>query len=330
MTDAKIQHYVPKFLLRNFGLGKKDQVWVFDKQLGRSFKTNAKNIASESRFYDFEIDGTEHSLESVLSYVETRTKPVIEKMLSNDSTASLGAEERGTLAAFLSIQFLRTRAFRAQWADFPLLLRRKFEAMKLEVAPGSQAEELIRSPSENQIKIDSARMLLKAPEDYGAHFLDKHWFLARTTPAHPFWIGDNPIALQNQTDMTPYGNLGLGVQGIEIYLPLSSTRALGMWCPSLVSKFSEGAANIRALPRDLVERVARKPDRILAIDECLRTGGGLDYEPMTVMNFNSLQVARSERYLVSPTQDFSLAQRMISDHPEYRMGQRMVDSMARR
>ena len=33
-------------------------------------------------------------------------------------------------------------------------------------------------------------------------------------------------------------------------------------------------------------------NRMLAIDECLRTGGALDYEPMTVMNFNSLQVVR--------------------------------------
>uniref|UniRef100_UPI0022EBF80C DUF4238 domain-containing protein n=1 Tax=Listeria seeligeri TaxID=1640 RepID=UPI0022EBF80C len=43
MTAAKIQHYVPKFLLRNFGTGKKDQLWVFDKASGRSFQTNAKN-----------------------------------------------------------------------------------------------------------------------------------------------------------------------------------------------------------------------------------------------------------------------------------------------
>ena len=31
MTIAKVQHYVPQFLLRNFGNGKKDQVWVYDK-----------------------------------------------------------------------------------------------------------------------------------------------------------------------------------------------------------------------------------------------------------------------------------------------------------
>ena len=51
MAIAKVQHYVPQFLLRNFGNGKKDQLWGFyDKTSDRSFPTNAKNVASESRF----------------------------------------------------------------------------------------------------------------------------------------------------------------------------------------------------------------------------------------------------------------------------------------
>jgi hypothetical protein len=44
---AKVQHYVPQFLLRNFGNGKKDRLYVFDKQMARSFRTNANNVASE-------------------------------------------------------------------------------------------------------------------------------------------------------------------------------------------------------------------------------------------------------------------------------------------
>jgi len=328
MTDAKIQHYVPKFLLRSFGTGKKDQVWVFDKQLGRPFKTNAKNIASESRFYDFEVKGAGYSLESGLSQVESQTKPVVEEILAKDSTASLTREKRETIAAFLAIQFLRTRAFRAQWAEFPNLLRRKFESMKLEAAPGSQAEALIQLPSENQVKIDNARMLLKAPQQYGPRFLDKRWFVACTTPAHPFWIGDNPIALQNHVDMGPYGNLGLAVRGIQIYMPLSSTRALGMWCPSVALQFEQGARTIRSAPRHLVDHAVRDPDRMVAIADALQSGGPLHYEPRHVMNFNSLQVMRSERYVVSSTDDFELARRMIAEHAEYRSGQRMVDSMS--
>lgn len=49
MTTAKIQHYVPQFLLRNFGSGKKDCVWVLDKSSDTIFKSNAKNIVCKRR-----------------------------------------------------------------------------------------------------------------------------------------------------------------------------------------------------------------------------------------------------------------------------------------
>lgn len=323
MTHAKIQHYVPKFLLRNFGLGKKDQVWVYDKQTARSFPTNAKNVASENAFYDFEIGGETYSLESSLSKIESQAKPVVERILDDDSVSSLGTQERATLASFLAVQFIRTKAFRMQWADLPRILRNKVESMGSNVAPGSQAEALIQDPSENQIKIDTARMLLDAPSNFGPRFLDKVWFVAKTTSSNPFILGDNPVGLQNHIDMTPYGNLGLAVRGIEIYLPLSSTRALAMWCPSLAQQFREAAETIDRLPPAIVSGRLRNPERMLGLDAALSTGSSLFYEPPHVMNFNSLQVARSERYLFSSKNDFSLAQRMIDDHPHIKSGQRL-------
>lgn len=323
MTEAKIQHYVPKFLLRNFGLGKKDHVWVYDKQSGRSFQTNAKNVASENRFYDFEIDGTIYSLESGLSQIESKTKPVIAQILHSDTVSVIDARDRAMLASFLAIQFIRTKAFRMQWAELPRILRRKIESMGDNVAPGSQAEALIQEPTENQIKIDTTRMILDAPKTYGPHFLDKAWFLAKTTSSHPFILGDNPVSLQNHIDMEPYGNLGLAVRGIEIYLPLSSTRALAMWCPSLAQQIADAADTVRHLPRAKLAAQIKDPDGILAMDSAIRTGSTLLYEPNHVMNFNSLQVSRSERYLFSSKNDFALADRMIKDHPQIRSGQRL-------
>ena len=323
MTEAKIQHYVPKFLLRNFGLGKKDHVWVYDKQTGRSFQTNAKNVASENRFYDFEFDGKTYSLESGLSGIESNAKPIIERILHEDSVSALGARDRAMLASFLAIQFIRTKAFRMQWVELPRILRRKVESMGGAVAPGSQAEALIQEPTENQIKIDTTRMILDAPQTYGPHFLEKAWFLAKTTNSHPFIISDNPVSLQNHIDLGPYGNLGLAVRGIEIYLPLSSTRALAMWCPSLATQIVEAAETIRQLPKSVLASHIKDPEGILAMDSAIRAGSTLMYEPRHVMNFNSLQVGRDERYLFSAKNDFSLADRMIEDHPHLRAGQRL-------
>jgi len=330
MTAAKIQHYVSKFLLRNFGTGKKDQLWVFDKASGRSFQTNAKNVASESRFYDFVVDGADHSLEDGLSRIESQAKPIMERILQDDSVGAIPAQGRALLAAFLAIQFVRTRAFRMQWEDMRRLLREKIESMGDHVASGSQAEALIRPQTENEIKIDTARMILKAPTDFGPHFLNKVWFLAKTTKTHPFMIGDNPVALQNHIDMEPYGNLGLGVKGIEIYFPLSSTRALAMWCPSVAQQVAEAANTLRSLPVQLTASVVRDREGIFALGDALTLGTALPYKPEHVMNFNSLQVSRSERYVFSSMGDFSLPIRMVADHPILRGGPRITDMASKR
>ncbi len=329
MTHAKIQHYVPKFLLRNFGFDKNNQVWVYDKQAGRSFPTHVKNVASENKFYDFEIEGETFSLESGLSGIESKAKPVIEKILQHETAANLDQQERETLASFLAIQLVRTKSFRMQCMGLPQILRKKVESMGSAIAPGSQAEALIQEPSPNQVKLDATRMILDAPTSFGPQFLNKFWFLVETDDAQPFLISDNPISLQNHIDMAPYGNLGLGVRGIEIYLPLSSNRALTMWCPSLAQQFADAAETLKRLPKQLIAAKIKNPTRMLAIAESLRNGSMLKYEPQNVMNFNSLQIVRSERYIFSSNGDFSLAERMISDHPEIKFGQRFEDLLAK-
>jgi len=59
----KLQHYVPQFILRNFTTGKGNQIFVFDKQEEVAFKTNIRNIASESGFYNFDINGYQFTIE---------------------------------------------------------------------------------------------------------------------------------------------------------------------------------------------------------------------------------------------------------------------------
>ena len=127
MTIAKVQHYVPQFLLRNFGNGKKDQVWVYDKSSARAFASNVKNVASESRFYDFEYEGRTISLEPWLAQLEGNAQSVVRFILEADSVATLADEQKQVLAAFLAVQLTRTRTFREEWDSFPRMLREHFE-----------------------------------------------------------------------------------------------------------------------------------------------------------------------------------------------------------
>ncbi|HEV7658663.1 MAG TPA: DUF4238 domain-containing protein [Allosphingosinicella sp.] len=51
---AADQHYVPKFILRQFLADEKNErVNVYDKHEGQTFVTSIKNVMAERRFNDF-------------------------------------------------------------------------------------------------------------------------------------------------------------------------------------------------------------------------------------------------------------------------------------
>ena len=53
-NNAKIQHYVPKFYLKNFA-NNKNKVHVFSKKDNNNFLSNIRNIASENFFMIYQI-----------------------------------------------------------------------------------------------------------------------------------------------------------------------------------------------------------------------------------------------------------------------------------
>lgn len=319
MTTAKVQHYVPQFLLRNFGNGKKDQVWVYDKSSNRSFPSNTKNVASESRFYDFVSEGQPQSIEPWLAELEGHAKSVISTILEADSLSTLADEQKQVLASFLAVQLTRTKTFREEWNAFPRMLREHLERNGDQVAAVSQAEELLREIPENDSKEQTAGIVFSASSTYAAHFLDKDWVLAATSRRHPFLLSDNPLTRQNMIDRPLRGNLGLTTPGIEIYLPLSPTRALAMWCPTLTDLVHRGALSSAGGQRagDVPD-----PEGVVALSDSLLSGKPVQYSLANVENFNSLQIAWSERYIFSTLNDFHLAQAMLGENPNLRQGPR--------
>jgi Protein of unknown function (DUF4238) len=312
--SAKIQHYVPRFLLRNFGNGKKDQLWVYDKTTRRSFKSNVKNVAAESRFYDFERAGAQRSLEPSLANLESRTKPVISKLIATDTLLAVPDEERLTLAAFVATLLTRTKTFREEWAEFPKKLANALQQKGEELPTEGHIAEVIPELSDNDVKEQTARFVASSPGYFGPHIASKFWLLLETSRKHPFMISDNPIAKQNLMHTNPHrSGLGLSSKGIEIYLPLSETRALGMFCPSLIEPIKSYGARLSSCVGDSAAQ---------AILQAVRNGTPLQYRAENVENFNSLQVGYSERYLFSSNGDFSLVDSMLADEPALIVGPR--------
>jgi hypothetical protein len=327
MATVQLQHYVPRFLLRRFGSGKKDRVHVFDKHTDTTFSSAATKLAAMNNFYDFEFMGSLMSVETMLSHVESKAGKHIANIIKNCQLNVDDPLERGELAAFLAIQMVRTPATTAMYGD---MFTRMEDWLR---ANGAPKEFFNPDPAvgegENAQRAMMAKNIVNAPIDFGPAFIDKDWLLLQTDNKHPYLIGDHPLIMHNMVKQEGRGNLGVGVEGIEIYFPLSPALALAIWCPShrqllmdTIQRFDDPTeSNSRSMKNFTIAK-----DNALKIVEAIRTGKALRSAPENVEFFNSLQIATAERFIFSSNDNFSLVKDMVRTNPELRHGRRMHEA----
>jgi len=227
---AQNQHYVPKFVLRNFLCDEKhERVRVYDKESDREFTTSIDNVMAERRFHEFEFGEYMASFEDIACRIEDSALPAYRQVLT-DGRLSRDPEQQAALAFFMAFQFVRTRAHREHWADLEQSIREKVEAIggRVEDIPGYE------KPTENNLKKQHLLSLQKSVVEFGPHIVTKHFVLFKAPEGRSFYLGDNPVVMHNDEDHGPYGNIGLAVRGIQIYMPLSAQLAIGALCPTIL------------------------------------------------------------------------------------------------
>ena len=229
-------------MLKQFTTGKKPQVWVFDKQTGKKFKSHIKNVASENGFYDFSIKSGDYTIEPSLSDIESHASQVFKDIIREGSIENLSQERKIFLSHFFALQFVRTRQHRQIFKDMADALKDSLE--KWGDDP-SQVKEYTTVDG-NTLKLHGIRSILKSSE-FAPYFLNKTWVLFKAPKEFPLYISDNPITLQNMIDHGFYGNIGLDVKGIEIYCPISKFFTIGMLCPSHKDEFRKTYAGYKLL-----------------------------------------------------------------------------------
>lgn len=311
-----VHHYVPRFLLRNFRVGAKPHLWVYDKKSGKKFKTTVEKIAGERDFYQVAVGDLKLSLEEGLSRLESESSKIIHRIIAMRSVGVLNEDERIVLAVFVAVQMLRVPNHRESMLaiseEFRRVLGERF-GMDVSGFP--------------EMTPDTAKALslqsLTEPHHYAEHVLNKTWLLFEADESTPFYISDNPVALQNNLEPKGplRGNLGLAVPGIEIYLPISSTLTLGFYCRSHEEMIRNGVERMR-------RSIVRDPDfpmdfgPLLVWMRALRKGTPIASTADNVLNHNSLQVRQAERFVFSSLPDFELVESMIADDPRFQKGPR--------
>lgn len=329
---AQNQHYVPKFMLRNFlSNADKEQVTVFDKETSKAFPTNIRGIMAERRFNEFVIDEQWlASFEPAICEIEDMVLPAYKRVVENRRLDKTD-EERAQLAYLIAFQFVRTKAQRDRFTQMDQMIRDKWGGID------QIGTELAEMDDPAMLKMRHADFIKESMKEFTGLIAIKDLLLMEAPVHRSFYLGDNPVAMHNNEKAHPFwGNIGLAIQGIEIYLPLTSNLTLCALCPSILEKQrTETAERLFEFRSALLSKLTRgeltpaemqarnglindlaKPitDRISHFDDGMPISlndSGMDF-------YNSLQVSHSARHVICPQGDFKLAQRFMTDNPGHK------------
>jgi Protein of unknown function (DUF4238) len=298
---SKKHHYVPQSMLRRFSSDSdQSKIWVFDKKTLKSFSSSILDAGCENHFHTADVGGKAINFEPAFEDNDNRLAYLLDKIVRDRCLATLTPEERLVLSEVVAVQLGRTKIRRTT----PREIAKQVAASAREAgfSTGLNGPPI---PTDEQLKLASLISL----GDLSAiiNNLDNKRLVLIASPNEiPFWISDNPVTTWN---LFPYGEIGVAEKGIEIYMPISPELVLGFWCQSIEIKIGQW-----------LERKIFGDDhqRISAMFEGINLGNPISFGPETTNYLNELQVASSSRFLYGPTNDFTLAEKMVADDPELR------------
>jgi len=318
VKSVKRQHYVPRFYLKRFTVDDK-RLYIYDK-----FKCEVRgpesieNVAQERYFYDLPPDTIPPDAdvnqdlqleEKALASLESDFNTAIDAALRVANGGEADLNERLRMAQFVTMQVLRTRAFRNQLVeDMTKLQEATLETLLKLVAP-TIATEFRATVTYNK---NSASMLhakfmwdVDLIAKIAAGLYHHLWFIGVNKTDVPLYTSDNPVVLRSHkldASTSIDANAGPGLtlasielqskvpgllsEGVEIVFPLAPTCALFMLERTFFAQMEPNQGRAFSMTID-------------AVQQC-----------------NAQQVLQSERQVYSTSNDFSLARSICGVHPE--------------
>ncbi|WP_127111725.1 DUF4238 domain-containing protein [Shimia sediminis] len=338
--DAKpeMQHVVPKAaLLNNFAFQKTGQksrhVFLFDRIRGKlvTGAPSVNNVLGQRNFYSATVGDSIYSIEQGLTDLEDAAAPIISGIVSDESLKNLSDEHRAYLSTFVAAQWLRSPRVRASQGALSEAIARKSAV----IAPdASNLPEIEAFATKVGVKVTSIKLIADMTSNLAERLYSYRWLLHRAPKDQGFWVSDCPVVMHNEHDFGPYSNVGFGVSGVQITMPLSSEIALSIWHPRVVVDLEDGKKELiksRGQMKatsvlssridhdevaDLIESIEQKISGVESILNSLDNGAALVATPENMDHFNSLQYEWSQRFIASKRNDFSLAKRMFDDNPD--------------
>ena len=303
---AKIQHYVPQFLLKKFGTGKKNKFFVYDKSNQKTFQTNSKNIACEKGFYDFELEFEGQpilcSIEEILSQLESKSNKILSEIIQNNNISKITNDEKFVLSKFLAAQFMRTNNAKINYNSIPKLLKK---ACIKRGIPITSLSKLDQTKKEEQVSFNF--MIMDSIEKIATIFFNKKWIWILNDSKMPFYLSDNPVVSHNDfaediEDITTINPHAIGIIGVSTYLPITPKQALWLYCPVKTEEFINNFNNNSLYKHHIQEKLYKT----------LTSSEPIFLEEQYIKHINSLEIIEAEKYIITPNDDFSFIAEILA------------------
>lgn len=267
-------------------------------------KVSPATAAARANFNELMVSGYPKSFEEQFQKFETSAARPISDILSSQTLSFLSIRQRASISRFVAAQAIRTDAYR-------LGLRARRKQYDVGAALDTQLSDI----------------------ELLANFIRRRkWALMVTSSDKPFYLGDNPVVLQDTEHPGRAGELGLDMDGVEVFMPLSPMCALYMLCPSIGGDIEDGyldalrivTANLGgiAIAKFDVEKALPIAQRTLEsagpLYRAITSGAALNVDADNVENLNYLQCAWASSGVFSNNSDFTFAKRVFRENPQYR------------
>jgi hypothetical protein len=297
------QHWLAKFHLRNF-VGSDGRLYRMNVQTDEVSRKPPKYAASSAGYNEFVINGQVVSFEDQLEKIETAAAPIIKRIAKSRSLAGLTPKQRKRVADYMAAQCFRTDAF-YKGLNFGKE-REKF---------GPVFAQLWRSAFIVSEEIQRRR-----------------WALMVIDHDDVFYLGDQPVVLQNTENPGSGGELGLDVKGVEAFFPLTPKCALYMPCGSTsddrMARYQAAmdlhrvvrSHVLRGLPGGFRELQTAQLviNRLHPLVQAFTRGTPITADPENVENLNCLQCSFAHEFVYSNRRDFAFAKRVFRETPGHR------------
>lgn len=292
MSKTKSQHYVPRFLLKHFCADRKT-ITVTNLKAKTKYQTNINNAAQENHFYDLKTMQGDVSLEEMFSGLESKTAPIVDKIVATESIGWFSDEEFQVLEDFVLCQFYRTRKSVNNTAK--ILKSENVPIFDRYNANGKKVETLYSNDldiDDNMSKTITYNILnhMEHNDIVRDAIASMEWLLLKTPENKKFIISDSPIVLISKTRPAEYKGetAGFELPDAQILFPISSCLLLLLSARQMVDESKKEL--LQAL-------MTGKHIEVSDVYKCSVTGEPCICKEQLVDFFNETQKLNAERFI---------------------------------